>query len=110
MRMGSLPPQHARTRQRCHGGAIPTCSFARPHAFQVNDNTVLGAGGEISDFQHIMTLLDELSTDDYRTDDGMTLSPAEVGSCAWATPSERGAGIEQALIWLPDLDHGHASW
>jgi hypothetical protein len=41
----------------------------------------MGAGGEISDFQHIQTLLDELVTDDYRTDDGHTLAPAEVCAC-----------------------------
>ena len=43
---------------------------------QVNDVTILGAGGEVSDFQHIQTLLDELTTDDYRTDDGLQMTPA----------------------------------
>jgi len=48
--------------------------------YQVNDKTVIGAGGEISDFQHIQTLLDELSTDDFRTDDGIQLTPQEIYS------------------------------
>lgn len=47
---------------------------------KVNSQTVVAASGEISDFQHIMTLLDELSTDDYRADDGITLSPEEIHS------------------------------
>lgn len=45
---------------------------------KVNDSTVLGAGGEISDFQHIQTLLDELTTDDYRFDDGIQMAPSEI--------------------------------
>lgn len=45
---------------------------------RVNDNVVLGASGEISDFQFIMTLLDELTTDDFRDDDGIQLGPKEV--------------------------------
>eukprot|EP00798_Chlamydomonas_sp_ICE-L_P020095 gene20095-26813_t len=48
--------------------------------FKVNDNVVLGASGEISDHQYIMTLLDELSTEDYRADDGHVKSPQEVYS------------------------------
>ena len=35
-------------------------SFQRLYA--VNDRVVVGAGGEMSDFQHIQTLLDELTT------------------------------------------------
>ena len=45
---------------------------------QVNENTILGAGGEISDFQHIQTLLEELATDDYRVDDGISMAPQQV--------------------------------
>lgn len=48
--------------------------------YQVNSSCVVAAGGEISDFQHIQTLLDELTTDDYRTDDGIQLTPQEVYS------------------------------
>ncbi|PNH10226.1 Proteasome subunit beta type-4 [Tetrabaena socialis] len=47
---------------------------------QVNSKCVVAAGGEVSDFQHIITLLDELTTDDYRTDDGIELTPQEVYS------------------------------
>lgn len=45
---------------------------------KVNDKTILGAGGEISDFQHLQTMLDELTTDDFRTDDGIQMSPSEL--------------------------------
>lgn len=45
---------------------------------KVNDRSIVAAGGEISDFQYIQRLLDELTTDDYCTDDGITLQPSEV--------------------------------
>lgn len=45
---------------------------------RVNDAAVLGAGGELSDFQYIQTLLDELATEDYCADDGIQLTPREV--------------------------------
>ncbi|KAG2447740.1 hypothetical protein HYH02_007200 [Chlamydomonas schloesseri] len=48
--------------------------------YRVNDKCVVAAGGEISDFQHISTLLDELTTDDYRIDDGIQLTPQQVYS------------------------------
>jgi hypothetical protein len=44
----------------------------------VGQKTVIGASGEYSDFAYIMTLLEELTTDDYCRDDGETLSPKEV--------------------------------
>ena len=40
--------------------------------------TLVGAGGEISDFQHICVLLEELMTDDFCADDGHEMTPAEV--------------------------------
>lgn len=45
---------------------------------RVNDRVAIAASGEISDFQYILTLLDELTSDDYRADDGLTLGPSEV--------------------------------
>jgi len=44
----------------------------------VNDATVLGAGGELSDFQYIQTLLSELATEAYCADDGVQLTPREI--------------------------------
>eukprot|EP00879_Flechtneria_rotunda_P001826 GHRR01001992.1.p1 GENE.GHRR01001992.1~~GHRR01001992.1.p1 ORF type:complete len:297 (+),score=77.56 GHRR01001992.1:233-1123(+) len=45
---------------------------------KVNDRVIIAAGGELSDFQYILKLLDELTTDDYRADDGISLGPQEV--------------------------------
>lgn len=47
---------------------------------RVNSRTLVAAGGEVSDFQYILRLLDELATDDYRADDGVELGPREVYS------------------------------
>lgn len=47
---------------------------------KINDKTVIGAGGELSDFQYILTLLDELTTEDFVEDDGSSLSPRELFS------------------------------
>ena len=38
--------------------------------------TILGAGGELSDFQYLLTLLSELDADDYCAADGEARSPA----------------------------------
>lgn len=46
----------------------------------VGQKTVIGASGEYSDFAYIMTLLEEITTDDYCRDDGETLTPKEVHS------------------------------
>ena len=47
---------------------------------KVNSSCVVGAGGELSDFQQICKMLDELDTEDFCQDDGHTLSPGEVFS------------------------------
>lgn len=47
---------------------------------KVNDSCMLAAGGELSDFQHITRLLEELADDDFCADDGHRLKPAEVHS------------------------------
>ncbi|KAH7431205.1 hypothetical protein KP509_08G036200 [Ceratopteris richardii] len=44
----------------------------------VGKSTVIGASGEISDFQQIMRYLDELTLKDKMWDDGNTLGPKEV--------------------------------
>ncbi|EMD35838.1 hypothetical protein CERSUDRAFT_115768 [Gelatoporia subvermispora B] len=51
-------------------------SIQRLHA--VGTNTVLGASGDMSDFQYIQTLLDELVTDEFTHQDAHSLGPAEV--------------------------------
>ena len=45
---------------------------------RVNDTTIVGASGEISDFQYISNLLEELMTQDFCYDDGCTMTPKEV--------------------------------
>lgn len=45
---------------------------------KVNDSCVVGASGEISDFQELQKLLDELATEDYIADDGIVMTPREI--------------------------------
>lgn len=51
-------------------------SVQRMH--QVSPSTALGASGEISDYNYILTLLDELTTEDFTEDDGHMLGPREI--------------------------------
>ncbi|KAL0060430.1 Proteasome subunit beta type-7 [Marasmius tenuissimus] len=44
----------------------------------VGTNTVVGAGGDMSDFQYIQSLLDSLMTDEFTEQDGHSLGPAEI--------------------------------
>ncbi|KAJ6617913.1 nucleophile aminohydrolase [Mycena sp. CBHHK59/15] len=44
----------------------------------VGAHTVIGAGGDMSDFQYIQSILDELMIDEFAAQDGHTLGPAEV--------------------------------
>eukprot|EP00270_Netrium_digitus_P017188 TRINITY_DN6268_c0_g1_i1.p1 TRINITY_DN6268_c0_g1~~TRINITY_DN6268_c0_g1_i1.p1 ORF type:complete len:291 (-),score=60.05 TRINITY_DN6268_c0_g1_i1:174-1046(-) len=46
----------------------------------VSPNCIVGASGEVSDFNFIITLLDELMTIDYTHDDGARLGPQQVHS------------------------------
>ena len=56
-------------------------SVQRVH--KVNDTTIIGASGEISDFQYLQDLLDQLVKDDYCADDGVQLDAHEI--FAWLT-------------------------
>eukprot|EP00889_Picochlorum_renovo_P005408 jgi/Picre1/32438/NNA_007784.t1 len=47
---------------------------------KVNDACVVGAGGELSDYQQIVKMLDELATEDFCMDDGHRMTPSEVFS------------------------------
>jgi hypothetical protein len=44
----------------------------------VGDHTVVGASGDMSDFQYIQSILDELIVDEFTAGDGHTLGPAEI--------------------------------
>jgi 20S proteasome subunit beta 7 len=44
----------------------------------VGDHTVIGAGGDMSDFQYIQSILEALMVEEFNAQDGHTLGPAEV--------------------------------
>ena len=46
--------------------------------YKVNDSTVIGASGELSDFQYLQTLMEDLVTEDFCMDDGVQLQPKEI--------------------------------
>jgi len=48
--------------------------------FPVGKQTLIGGGGEYSDFQYVLKTLDELITSDEITDDGSSLPPAAIHS------------------------------
>ncbi|KAL3134988.1 hypothetical protein ABBQ32_007942 [Trebouxia sp. C0010 RCD-2024] len=60
----------------CYGSTKRYKSFERLK--QINSKTVIGAGGELSDFQYTMTLLEELMLEDFCLDDDIEMSPKEV--------------------------------
>jgi len=60
----------------CYGSTVRYKSVERLK--RIGDNTILGASGEISDFQAITHLLDELITEDWMWDDGNKLGPFEI--------------------------------
>lgn len=45
---------------------------------KVGENTLIGASGEISDFQTVMELLEEMNQSDINEDDGYTRNPSEI--------------------------------
>lgn len=45
---------------------------------RVGDNTLIGASGEISDFQSLMDMLENMHQGDLNQDDGYTKSPTEI--------------------------------
>lgn len=51
-----------------------------PRIHKVNNTTVIGAGGEYSDFQSIKSILHEVTLEDFIAADGRQLSPSEVHS------------------------------
>ncbi len=79
----SCPQGGAQAGRVCCVSVIVICCKSdldqRPSA-QVNDCTIIGASGELSDFQYILKLLEELTDEDFCMDDGLTLTPKEVHS------------------------------
>ena len=56
---------------------------------KVGDNTLVGASGEMSDFQSIMEMLESMHLSDVNMDDGYTRSPSEVFNYLRATMYQR---------------------
>jgi 20S proteasome subunit beta 7 len=56
---------------------------------KVGTNTLLAAGGEISDFQHIKQMMSQLETRDYCANDGCELQPGEVHTYLTRTMYQR---------------------
>jgi len=52
--------------------------FELERTHQVGAYTAVGAGGDISDYQHICKMLDDLANDDYIRNDGSRLYPVEI--------------------------------
>ena len=50
---------------------------------KINETTIIGASGELSDFQYLLNQLDEVATDEFCMDDGLTRGPKEY--YAWLT-------------------------
>lgn len=47
---------------------------------KVNETTIVGAGGEYSDFQELQTILQDLTIEDFSIDDGSSLDSSEIFS------------------------------
>ena len=75
--------------------------------FEINKRCVVGASGEISDFQQIQKYLEELDLDDYLAGDGISLTPKEVHSyltrVMYKRRNECGshAGLTPVSWWQP---------
>ena len=54
-----------------------------PRLTRANETTLVGAGGELSDFQYLQDLLEELNADDFCADDGLQRTPASL--CSYLT-------------------------
>lgn len=59
-----------------YGTTLRYKSVSRLH--RVGEHTVLGASGEMSDFQYLQRLLEELTTDDFTFDDGGIMTPKDI--------------------------------
>ena len=69
-------PQTAHCPAGCYGSTKRYKSFERLR--KINSKAVIGAGGELSDFQYTMTLLEELMLEDFCLDDDIEMSPREI--------------------------------
>ena len=56
---------------------------------KVGENTIIGASGEMSDFQRVMDMLGDMQQEDLNQDDGYTKSPSEIHSYLRAVMYQR---------------------
>lgn len=65
---------------RAHAGAYGSTKRYKSvqRMVRVNDSCIVGASGEISDFQRITELLEELEAEDYLAADEITVTPRQV--------------------------------
>lgn len=75
------PPPKKQTNTGSYGSTKRYKSF--PRLTKSNETTLVGAGGELSDFQYLQDLLEELNADDFCADDGLQRSPASL--CSYLT-------------------------
>jgi 20S proteasome subunit beta 7 len=60
----------------------------------VGDNIVVGAGGDMSDWQNIQHMLDRLMVEEFNEDDGHKLTPAQVYAYLARTMYDRRSNID----------------
>ena len=68
---------------------------------RVGENTLVGASGEVSDFQSIMEMLDSMNQLDINLDDGYSKTPSEIYNYLRAVMyQKRNKGIPELLLLL----------
>jgi 20S proteasome subunit beta 7 len=70
------------TTWQCHAASYGSTKRYKSveRIYKVNSTCVVGASGEISDFQQIKKYLEELTLDDYLASDGISITPKQVHS------------------------------
>jgi len=67
---------------------------------EANDQTLVGGGGDMSDFAHIKDALEDLAISDFCKDDGYKLAPKEVYSYLSRVLYNRRSKVDPLYNWL----------
>jgi 20S proteasome alpha/beta subunit len=70
---------------------------------KVNGSCIVGASGEISDFQRVRDLLEELELEDYLAGDGINFTPRQVHAYLTRIMYNRRSKCESRLPFLATL-------